>query len=189
MADQPPRLSLATHLQSTRAPWTSLLVLKIGQRVESLIAVPNGFVLKRLRGSKCRTTQGLFSEFARALNFPDYFGYNWDALEECLADLEWLPAKGYVLVITEADELLPDDEEDYETFLEVVSDAGETWGTGQTGMGNSRAVSFHVILAVTDQGKQKRAHWGIPDIAAEQSQQSETKRKSARRPHLTPRKH
>lgn len=181
MTDRLSRLSLTIHLQSTRAPWTSLLVLKSSQLVESLVAVPKGFVLKILRGSKCRTREGLFSEFARVLSFPEYFGHNWDALEECLADLEWLPAKGYVLVFTDADEVLPEDEEDYETFLEVISDAGEAWGTGQAGMGMSRGIPFHVIFAVTEQGRQKRAHWGIPDIAAEQNQQSETKRRSAGR--------
>src|SRR5689334_23849775 len=117
MAARSPQLSLATHLQSTKAPWTSLLVLKAGQRAESLVEIPGGFVLKVLRGGKCRTTAGLFTEFAQALNFPDYFGRNWDALEECLADLEWLPAKGYALLLTSAELILPDDEDRKSTRL------------------------------------------------------------------------
>ena len=103
-------LSLTAHLQSIKPPWTVLLVLKAGQRAESVVKIPEGFLFKVIRGKKCRTATGLFAEVAEVLEFPDYLGHNWDALEECLADLEWLPAKGYVLVFTDSELILPDDE-------------------------------------------------------------------------------
>jgi len=162
-------LTLTPYLQSTKAPWTSLLVVKTGQRPESLVRLPTGFALKVIKGAKCQTIAGLLTECARALDFPDYFGHNWDALEECLADLEWLPAKGYVLLITDARCVLPDDDEEYETFLEILRDAGEAWGSGQAGMGTRRATPFHVLFAVSEQEKAKRAHWGMKEINAEQT--------------------
>jgi hypothetical protein len=36
---------------------------------------------------------------ASALAFPDWFGRNWDALEDSLADLSWRKAKGHVLLL------------------------------------------------------------------------------------------
>ena len=162
-------LTLTPYLQSTKPPWTSLLVVKTGQRPESLVRLPTGFALKVIKGAKCQTIAGLLTECARALDFPDYFGHNWDALEECLADLEWLPAKGYVLLITDARCVLPDDDEEYETFLEILRDAGEAWGSGQAGMGARRATPFHVLFAVSEQEKAKRAHWGMKEINAEQT--------------------
>lgn len=161
------KLTLPAYLQSTKAPWTSLLIVQAGQRAESLVHPPTGFALKVIKGAKCQTTDGLLRECARALNFPDYFGQNWDALEECLADLEWLPAKGYILLITDAAQVLPDDDDEYVTLLEVLRDAGEAWGNGQAGMDRQRATPFHVLFAVSEREKNKRAHWGMTAVTTQ----------------------
>lgn len=50
----------------------------------------------------------LFKTISTALNFPDYFGNNWDAFEECLSDMEWLPTKSYVLMLFDAENLWKD---------------------------------------------------------------------------------
>ena len=174
-------LTLTAYLQSTKAPWTTLLLVKTGQRAESLVRTPTGFALRVIKGAKCQTTAGLLTECARALDFPDYFGHNWDALEECLADLEWLPAMGYILLITDAEHVLPDDEAEYETFLEILRDAGEAWGNGQAGMGARRATPFHVLFAVTEREKAKRAHWGMKEINAEPTREPGIQRRTSSR--------
>jgi RNAse (barnase) inhibitor barstar len=173
--------TLTSYLQSTKAPWTSLLMVTTEQSAESLVRPPAGTVLKIIKGSHCKTPANLFAEFARALGFPDYFGHNWDALEECLADLEWLPAKGYILLITDAAHVLPNDEEEYETFLEIIRDAGEAWGSGQAGMGSRRATPFHVLFAVSEGEKAKRAHWGMKEINVEPAQEANRRQGSLKR--------
>jgi RNAse (barnase) inhibitor barstar len=164
--------TLTTYLQSTKAPWTSLIIVAAGKRAESLVRPPTGFALRVIRGRHCKTPANLFAEFAQALEFPDYFGQNWDALEECLADLEWVPGKGYILLITDAEDVLPDDEDEYETLLEVLRDAGEAWGNGQAGMGARRATPFHVLFAVSEEEKSKRAHWGMKEISTEPTREA-----------------
>ena len=173
-------LPLTAYLQSTKAPWTTLLTVTAGQRTESLVRPPTGFALKVIKGRHCKTPANLFAEFAQALEFPDYFGHNWDALEECLADLEWLPAKGYILLITDAGCVLPDEDE-YETFLEILRDAGEAWGNGQAEMGTRRATPFHVLFAVSEQEKAKRAHWGMKAINAEPIREANTRQRAPKR--------
>jgi hypothetical protein len=62
-----------------------------------------------IRGGKCRTWTALFDEFAAALQFPCYFGGNWDAFDECLTDLEGPPASAYLLLISSAAHVLDKD--------------------------------------------------------------------------------
>ena len=174
-------VTLTAYLQSTKAPWTSLVIVAAGKRAESLVRPPTGFELRIIKGRHCKISANLFAEFAQALEFPDYFGHNWDAMEECLADLEWLPAKGYILLITDAEGVLPDDEEEYETFLEILRDAGEAWGNGQAGMGARRATPFHVLFAVSEQDKAKRAYWGMKEINAELTREAGIVRRTSSR--------
>src|SRR5574340_170411 len=41
----------------------------------------------------------LLAELAHAINAPDWFGHNWDALVDALGDLSWCKAPGYVLLL------------------------------------------------------------------------------------------
>jgi RNAse (barnase) inhibitor barstar len=180
MAARALQLSVTAHLQSLKPPWTVLLVLQAGQRAESVVKTPEGFVLRVIRGRKCRSTEGLFMEIAEAMKFPDYFGHNWDALEECLADLEWLTAKGYVLCFTEAELILSDEEDEFATFLEVLNDAGEAWASGDAGPQGDRAKPFHSLLTVSGRNIAKRMHWGLPPMMASPVGRSGRKRSPSR---------
>ena len=166
--------TLTAYLQSTKAPWTSLLMVTAGQSAESLVRPPTGLALKIIKGRHCKTPSTLLDEFARALEFPDYFGHNWDALEECLTDLEWLPAKGYIVLITDAAHVLSHDDSEYETFLEILRDAGEAWG-------RQRATPFHVLFAVSEREKAMRAHWGMNAINTEQNRGANIRQRQPKR--------
>ncbi len=37
-----------------------------------------------------KTPEDVREELAEALQFPDYYGKNWDAFDECMCDLDWL---------------------------------------------------------------------------------------------------
>lgn len=56
--------------------------------------------------------------------FPGYFGFNWDALSDCLRDLSWIPCKKVVLVHDALPKLT-----DFElkTYLEVLRDSVLDW--------------------------------------------------------------
>ncbi len=66
----------------------------------------------------------LIERISRALEFPRWFGGNWDALEDCLADLSWSKAGGHVLLIEGAAEL-PADERGM--LVDVLAAAAAGW--------------------------------------------------------------
>lgn len=49
-----------------------------------------------LKGVKDK--KGFLKKAASGLGFPSYFGMNWDAFSDCLTDLSWRPAAGYVVL-------------------------------------------------------------------------------------------
>jgi RNAse (barnase) inhibitor barstar len=71
-----------------------------------------------------RDKDGLMKTLAEALGFPDWFGANWDALEDCLSDLSWREAPGWVLVFRDSDALPRDD---LGVLLEVLRSAAQFW--------------------------------------------------------------
>lgn len=113
--------------------------------------VESGLTARVVRGRKMRTLGGLFDEFAAALQFPLYFGENEDAFNECIAELETLPAgEGYVLTITEPDQVLADEGGEALGWLaRSLESAAEEWSHPvELGEWWDRpAVPFHVVLA------------------------------------------
>lgn len=84
------------------------------------INVPN-IKVKIIRGDRCNTKGELFKEFSRVLQFPNYFGENWDAFEECIGDLSWLKTKGIIIIITNSNMILKEENEDVlRTFTSIL---------------------------------------------------------------------
>jgi len=68
--------------------------------------------------------EGFLKKLAEALDFPNWFGGNWDALEDCLIDLSWRDAPGWVLIFRNFD-ALPRDERG--VLVEVLASAAQFW--------------------------------------------------------------
>ncbi|MBZ5733303.1 barstar family protein [Nocardioides sp. TRM66260-LWL] len=110
-----------------------------------------GLTVRVVRGRKMRTVEGLFDEFASALQFPLYFGENEDAFDECISELENLPrGEGFVVIVTEPDQVLADaGGAALEWLAQSLGSATEEWSRPvELGEWWDRpAVPFHVVLA------------------------------------------
>ncbi|GIX27251.1 MAG: hypothetical protein KatS3mg123_1132 [Burkholderiales bacterium] len=78
------------------------------------------------------TKEELLSRAAQALQFPSYFGGNWDAFEECVNDLAWLPARGYVLHVIRPEGLARQAPETFTTLLGILQEAAGQWKAAGT---------------------------------------------------------
>ena len=81
----------------------------------------------KLNVGKARGKSGLLEHFAKVLRFPDYFGNNWDALNDCLTDLSWLDAKGWVLILLNGNRFARDNQAAFDTAVEVLNSAADHW--------------------------------------------------------------
>jgi hypothetical protein len=120
-----------------------------------------GLTVRTLRGAKMRSTSALMDEVSAALQFPHYFGDNWAALDECLADMEWLlPSKGIVLIVRDAELVLVDEDvEGLEAFVAALRNASNEYGEPvELGEAWDRpAVPFHVVLQASGDASSEAA--------------------------------
>ncbi|MEU0142028.1 barstar family protein [Streptomyces albidoflavus] len=114
-------------------------------RAEELVEAANlrGLGVFRLDGARMTNQAKLFREFKIKLQFPQYFGENWNALDECLADLDWLDWGGYLLVIESGDSILCDEEMGVREMLgELLENLSGEWSDSDP------PVIFRTVLVV-----------------------------------------
>lgn len=117
---------------------------------------PLRVVVRFLRGRKMSNIDGLHNEFGAALQFPWYYGENWAAFDECINDLDWMPADFYVLIVTDAEEVLSkEDGEQFSILIKTLQEAAVEWGCRLETTDRLRrlAVSFHVIFQSSEDQK------------------------------------
>lgn len=82
-----------------------------------------GGLLPVLDGRSLGDKHALLVALGGIFDFPDYYGANWDALEECLSDLSW--HSGPICLLIDHAESIP--ESLLKTLLEIFSLVAEQW--------------------------------------------------------------
>lgn len=137
-------MTLAAFCSGTNGPWITVSSKEVVKQ-----DLPEDILLLRMDASVMGSLEEMYQMFSQVFQLPDYFGKNFNALDECLTDLEWLSANGYLVVIKNAEHLLYNDTDDVlEGILLILNDAGEEWATpvAQGDTWDREGIPFHTIL-------------------------------------------
>jgi RNAse (barnase) inhibitor barstar len=94
-----------------------------------------GYTFFHIDGRTIERKEQLLNHVATSLQLPKSFGQNWDALEECLIDLEPdADGEGFVVHYDHIDGLLNAHPDQFETLIEILRDAVQSWKEDGTPM-------------------------------------------------------
>jgi RNAse (barnase) inhibitor barstar len=85
------------------------------------------------------TKEQFLKKLARELDFPSYFGMNWDALSDLLTDLSWRPAGGYVVFFSSFQSLPENMAAEISLIKDIFASSAGYW--------KQKKVPFFVILS------------------------------------------
>lgn len=104
----------------------------IGTMVKGL--VDQGIQVFYLDGSNINDKKSFLNKTAEVMQFPNYFGHNWDAFDECITDLEWLPTKRYVVIYNKPNLFAEANPLDWQIAYDTLQSAVEYWQSTNTPM-------------------------------------------------------
>lgn len=109
--------------------------------IDSISLDDGDYKIVKIDASRIASEIDLLKVLAAGLNFPDYFGENWDALDECLRDLEWFPSeRGWVLIVENSKQLWKENTELAGKLIKSWLMSAEEWSKEQK--------SFHLVFVL-----------------------------------------
>ncbi|MEW6497550.1 MAG: barstar family protein [Cyanobacteriota bacterium] len=125
---------LSAVLKGERSPGLYRVTTEVNIDELSSLCQEYGFQFFYINGKNVTSKSEFFQNCAETMNFPDYFGYNWDAFADCMNDLSWLSANGYILLYTQPENFANNDPSEWSTVLLVLQEAVESWRETETPM-------------------------------------------------------
>ncbi|MBL0319005.1 MAG: barstar family protein [Alphaproteobacteria bacterium] len=88
----------------------------------SAIDTHDAFVVRI--GKEITSESQLLNYLSESFKFPGYFGFNWNALYDCLCDFHWISSYKIILI----HENLPDISSDnLKIYLKILQDSVRSW--------------------------------------------------------------
>lgn len=97
-----------------------------------------------LNGSQYKNLMRLYGILNKEFQFGGSFGNNLDALFDSMTDLSWLPQKKFVLIISDTQDFLLDEDDDTMIdFLNTLNDIGSSINDEPLYSDMSRTIKFY----------------------------------------------
>ena len=114
--------------------------------LDELLPASGSVYVARLNGQDMPDEMSVFQQFWERLEFPEYFGWNWNAFYDCLRDLQWLSSDHHILIIESAESVLCEDDVAREEFFRTLWRVGQRWSYVKRPEGVTRS-KLSVVLA------------------------------------------
>lgn len=85
------------------------------------------------------TADQLLKAYDDLLHFPEYFGFNWNAMDECLRDLEWIQNRRIIIIHKSLPKI---ERSQVRIYLSILSDCMREWEKNEA----------HVVVVVFPEG-------------------------------------
>jgi len=139
-----------SHINSTASPglmstrYTKPSLLK--NKISEYFAADEFF---HFDGSSLRNWDSFSKTMAYRFKFPDYYGNNWNAFNDCMRDLIWLEVPKFFICLTSAELMFELNINDREAFQRSMNSSHEFWREPYIYdplWPEGKKIPFHVLL-------------------------------------------
>lgn len=121
--------NLIAVLNGDRSPGLYKLVTAISLDDLTTLSQEHGARLFYIDGTTVNSKVVFLRAVANAMAFPNHFGHNWDALEDCLTDLDWLNGDRFVLLYERPDPFAQAEPSEWLVALDILRSTVDYWRT------------------------------------------------------------
>jgi RNAse (barnase) inhibitor barstar len=126
--------TLISAVEGEQPPGLYRLTQDINIEWLSSQAKEHGWKLFQIEGKAIKNKADFLQACAREINFPSYFGYNWDAFEECIRDLDRASINRFILLYEYPEEFAQHDASEWLTAFDILQEAVDYWRATDTPM-------------------------------------------------------
>ena len=94
-------------------------------------AAHRGMRVEKVPLAGARDKNAFMNAVAKALEFPDYAGHNWDAFYDCLVDLEHDKGEGLLVLLRDASGFARAQADEFAAAVDALQDAADFWDDEQ----------------------------------------------------------